>query len=106
MIRCNKCSERKAEYLFPINKKCASGRSGICKKCENHRQSVHREIARNWVYPYSKVNTLNCPIYINDRKAIEMEHGHGWWCNDGRGWEMRAETVGERNKRYQEAKNG
>lgn len=104
MIRCNKCSERKAEYLFPINKKCVSGRSGICKKCENHRQSIHREIARNWVYPYNKVNTLNCPIYINDRKAIEDKHGHGWWCNDGRGWNPDEETPSERMRRYRNGK--
>jgi hypothetical protein len=49
-------------------------------------------------YPY-KGNVLTDPQYREDRKAIEIKHGNGWWCNDGKGWEMYPETNVEYQKR-------
>ncbi|MAE86739.1 MAG: hypothetical protein CMB80_28650 [Flammeovirgaceae bacterium] len=52
----------------------------------------------NIPYPY-KGNTLTDPQYKKDRRDTEIENGNGWWCNDGRGWDMNYETSMEYHRR-------
>tara|TARA_Y100000310_G_C20169836_1_gene573129 strand:- start:129 stop:350 length:222 start_codon:yes stop_codon:yes gene_type:complete len=47
-------------------------------------------IGKKTVFPYK--NGINSPEYKKDRKKIEIKHGNGWWCNDGKGWSMDYET--------------
>ena len=61
---CNWCKERKALFLFPLNVKSTDGHSKKCKKCENSKQQLAREYAKNWKYPYKG---LNDPKYIEDK---------------------------------------
>jgi len=64
MKRCNRCGNRKAEFLFPVSKKSTGGYGTICKRCENRRQKMAREAAKDWKYPYKGMND---PKYIEDR---------------------------------------
>lgn len=67
MRKCNRCNNLKAEFLFPINKKCTGGFSHICKKCENTRQQEARDIAKDWKYPYGSIND---PNRLNDMHKL------------------------------------
>ena len=64
MKRCSKCNDRKAAFLFPINRQTVNGHSAICKKCENSRQKIARDMAKGWKYPYKGFND---PQYLKDR---------------------------------------
>ena len=71
MKRCNRCKERKALFLFPRTYKHGDGYAASCKKCENRRQTIAREIAKDWKYPYKG---LNDPQYIIDRAECFAIH--------------------------------
>ena len=46
---------------------------------------------KDWIpYPY-KGHTLSNPQYIKDKSETFAKNGNGWWCNDGKGWEMHYE---------------
>ena len=54
---------------------------------------------KDWIpYPY-KGHTLSNPQYIKDKDELFAKNGNGWWCNDGKGWEMHYETSMEYHKR-------
>jgi len=57
----------------------------------------------NWEFPY-KGNTLSNPQYIKDKEKLFKENGNGWWCNDGKGWNMNAETIMQYNRRLKREK--
>ena len=54
---------------------------------------------KNWKKGFPYKNGINSKQYKNDRKALEIKHGNGWWCNDGKGWSMKWETHVEYQKR-------
>jgi len=80
---CNWCKERKALFLFPLNVKSKGGYSKKCKKCENSKQQIARDYAKNWKYPYKGFND---PKYIVDKakcfaiqaKKARKEMGLEW----------------------------
>ena len=83
MKTCKRCGERKAIFLFPKNSKATEGHTNICKKCENKRQMMAREIAKDWKYPYTGFKD---PEYIKDKaetfarnaKIIRKDLGLNW----------------------------
>ena len=83
MKKCSRCGERKAEFLFPINRQTVIGYSAVCKRCENRRQKKARDVAKDWKYPYTGMND---PKYIEDRakcfalqaKKARKEMGLNW----------------------------
>jgi len=50
-----------------------------------------------WKYPYTGVND---PKYIKARDKLFSENGHGWWVNDGRGWNPKAKLPSEVTATY------
>lgn len=57
----------------------------------------------DWEFPY-KGHVMSNPQYLKDKNECFTKNGNGWWCNDGKGWDMNPETVGQRNKRYEKRK--
>ena len=64
---CKWCKQNKVIFLFPRNVKSKNGHSLKCKKCENKKQQVTREIGKNWKYPYKG---LNDPKYLEDKNEL------------------------------------
>ena len=92
---CKRCKQRKALFLFSINKECKSGRTNVCKKCDTLRQRRIRDRAINWKFPYK---TMNDPKYIEDRDKLFAEEP-GWWWGEG-WWNGNHMTPMERQRRY------
>jgi hypothetical protein len=62
---------------------------------------------KNWTKGFPYKNGINNPQYKKDRNALFEKHGNGWWCNDGKGWEMNPETsmaYQRRRRKYNESK--
>lgn len=49
----------------------------------------------NWKFPY-KGHVMSNPQYLKDKEKTFKKNGNGWWCNDGRGWEMDKETPAQK----------
>jgi hypothetical protein len=62
---------------------------------------------KQWKRGFPYKNGINNPQYKKDRNALFEKHGNGWWCNDGKGWEMNPETsmaYQRRRRKYNERK--
>lgn len=84
---CRKCSEKKEETLFPINKSYKSGRATECKTCASKRAYTYRSPLKNamWKYGLSEelakiyIETTECAICGNAQvpgKVMCIDHDH------------------------------
>jgi len=92
---CNRCNQRKAVFLFSKHKGHKYGVNAVCKKCDIARKHRLIEMAIGWVCPWKNINQ---PKYIEARNKF-FEGNNGWWCNDGKGWELNPESPAEKARK-------
>ena len=51
----------------------------------------------DWIFPFKGIDD---PKYIKARDKTFKKNGHGWWWNDGKGWQPKAEIPSVIRKRY------
>lgn len=95
---CKRCKQRKALFLYSKHNNHKYGVKSICKKCDTEKKAKDRELAINWKFPYKNVNQ---PEYIKARNEFFSED-YGWWCNDGKGWELNPESPIVKSRRMRE----
>ena len=76
-----------------------------CKKNKEYERFNRFEWRKekDWKFPF-KGHTLSNPDYIKAKNELFSLNGNGWWINDGKGWEMKPETIKEYNRRLRNKK--